>query len=99
MISHPDQVRLAAVVLETIVETDGAAGGTLYAALMGRIEFDDFQALIQMGEKSGFWTYNSHVVTPTEKGRATIAAYWRKVGRDEKTGMAMDVINKVSAKL
>jgi hypothetical protein len=63
-----------AAILETIAELpNGAPSGHLYAALMGRLELTDYQALVGIAKDAGLVQERGHLLTMTPKGREMVA--------------------------
>lgn len=67
---------LLAVILETVSEAGalGAPEGPMYAAMMGLVELEDFQQLVEIAVSVGLVKRaGSHLLTITEKGREMVA--------------------------
>lgn len=70
--------RDANIMLSAILETIHAAGqegaplGPMYAALMSRVNLDEFQRLIQLLTKGGLITSMGHVARLTDRGQETV---------------------------
>ena len=63
---------ILAAILETVAEGP-APSGVMYAAMMGRVTLDDYQALLHIAGTCGLVTVERHEVAITDKGRETVA--------------------------
>ena len=66
---------LVAAILETVAEVEGGCpSGHMYAAMVGKVELADFEALLGICKSVGLVNVApSHLVTITPKGREAVA--------------------------
>lgn len=60
-------------ILETVAECGETPEGPMYAALMGKVDLDQFHGLLSLCDRSGLVIRSEyHTVTLTDKGRKTV---------------------------
>lgn len=66
-----DPIIMAAAILTTIMDSESAPSGILYAGLMSRgASFDDYTSVLGALKEAGFVTESNNVLTLTAEGLA-----------------------------